>query len=188
VDELVQAELAVAVRVYRLERVDGQLGIEAEDLEEELELVALDHSVAVGVDGAEKDGERSGKGLLGGGVVHALFHSLDEQRLRERMAGGDVLEEFVPYPEQFLLEVGSPFRVELLALDEARRHRLEVLLRDRPVFVEVDAREVRLHLARPEIRHPAAGGLAGLLLLATKWKRTTGGRTGGSLGAAAAEK
>jgi len=55
--------------------------------------------------------------------------------------------------KKFPLQLFSSGVVEFLAFDEALGHALEVLLRDRPVLVEVDALEVRLHLANPEVGH-----------------------------------
>jgi len=153
VDELVQTQLTVAVRVDGLERIDGQLGVETEDREEQLELVGLDHPVTVGVDGAEEDGEGAGEGRLELGVVDLGLHRLDEERLGEGLAAGDVLEELLPDLDELSLQLAPPLLIQLLALDESLGHRLEVLLRDRTVLVEVDPREVRLHLARPEVRH-----------------------------------
>ena len=55
--------------------------------------------------------------------------------------------------EKFRLQFFSPRVIEFLACDETVGHALEVLLRDRPVFVEVDALKVGLHLANPEVGH-----------------------------------
>ena len=55
--------------------------------------------------------------------------------------------------EEFSFEFFSSRLVQFFSFDEALGHSLEVLLRDRPVLVEVDTLEVRLHLANPKLGH-----------------------------------
>jgi len=58
-DELVQTERSVVVGVDRLEGGRGGLGVKAEEVKEQFELVLLDGAIIVGVDCAEEDRQRS---------------------------------------------------------------------------------------------------------------------------------
>ena len=95
-DELVQAELTVVVGVDRLERVAGHLRIESDDVEEQLELLLLDHAVGVGVDGPEKQRQRAGQRLTQRRVLHLFLEGGDELVLVERLAAGAVLQVLLP--------------------------------------------------------------------------------------------
>jgi len=95
-DELIQTQLTVVVRVDRLERVSRHLRIESDDVEEQFELVLLDHAVRVGVDGAEEQRQWTGKGLPHGGVLHPLLQSCDERLLTERLSPGAVFQVLLP--------------------------------------------------------------------------------------------
>jgi hypothetical protein len=57
------------------------------------------------------------------------------------------------YLKQFGFQFLSAGLAELFEFDETVSHSLEILLRDRSILVEVDALEVGLDLASPELRH-----------------------------------
>ena len=95
-DELVEAEVVVVVRVDCPEGLDGQLRIEAEDLKEERVLVLLDLTVAVGVDGAEEEWQRSGERVLQRRVLDLLSQRIDEGRLIDGRSVADTLEVLLP--------------------------------------------------------------------------------------------
>ena len=82
-DELLQAQLAVVVRVDRLESGSGHLRIESDDVEKQLELVFLDHAVGVGVDGAEEERQRTGERGAKRRILHLLLERRDESFLVE---------------------------------------------------------------------------------------------------------
>jgi hypothetical protein len=153
-NKLLETQLAVVVSVDGLEGVGGQIGVESEDLEEERKFVALDHSVAVGVDRVEENRKRSAQGLSDVLVlVQLALDGLNEQRLGQRFTPGNAFQIFVPNLQKLALKFLAPLGVQLLALDEPLGHRLEILLRDRPVLVEVDACEVGSHFPQPKVRH-----------------------------------
>ena len=95
-DEFVQTQLTVVVGVDRLERRSGHLGVEADNVKKQLELVLLYHAVAVGVDCAEEEGEWTGEGLPQGGVLHLLLERGDERFLVQRLTSCTVLEVLLP--------------------------------------------------------------------------------------------
>ena len=84
------------VGVDRLERVAGHLRVESDDVEEQLELVLLDHAVGVGVHGAEEQRQRAGQRLTQRRVLHLFLEGGDELVLVERLAAGAVLQVLLP--------------------------------------------------------------------------------------------
>ena len=96
-DELLETELTVVVGVDRLERVAGHLRVESDDVEEQLELVLLDHAVRVGVDGPEKQRQRTGQRLTQRRVLHLFLEGGDERVLIQRLARGTVLQVLLPH-------------------------------------------------------------------------------------------
>ena len=95
-DELIQTEKTVVVRVDRLERVSRHLRIESDDVEEQFELVLLDHAVRVGVDGAEEQRQWTGERLPQGGVLHLLLECRDERLLVQCLTSRTFLQIFLP--------------------------------------------------------------------------------------------
>lgn len=88
-DELLLAELAIVVGVDGVERGRSQTRVEPDNLEEEGEFVALDETVAVRVDCAEEERQRSGQHVLQLLVVQLLSHRLNEHALRQLGSAAD---------------------------------------------------------------------------------------------------
>jgi len=95
-DELLQAQLAVVVRVNRLESGSGHLRIESDDVEKQLVLVFLDLAVGVGVDCAEEERQGTGERLPQSRVLNLLLERRDESVLVQRLTGRSVLQIFLP--------------------------------------------------------------------------------------------
>ena len=98
--EFLHGEQAVAVGVDGLEALHGELRVEPEDFEEFGELLGLDHTVIVGVDGGEVERERSGNGILELGVSYHLLHAAHEGLLGQGVATGNVVQVVIPNLEE----------------------------------------------------------------------------------------
>jgi len=80
-DKLVQAELSVVVCVDRFERRTRHLRIQTDYVEEQLKLLFLNHSVAVGVDGTEEERQRAGERFFHRRVLHLFLERRYERVL-----------------------------------------------------------------------------------------------------------
>ena len=96
-DELVQADVAVVVRVDRLEGRRRQGRVEAEDLEELLVLRLVNQVVVVGVDAVEEERQRALEHALHRRVVDQLRHRLDELRQLDGVAAAQHAQVLVPH-------------------------------------------------------------------------------------------